>query len=285
MKVNILKLTPPSYGDFLQCITPLPQQLYWAGTSLGEILARPRVAIVGSRKATSYGRTITSVIASKLARTGVVIISGLAFGVDSFAHEAALEAGGTTVAVLPSPLDRIYPASHQHLAGRILADGGALVSEYPEGVEVYMENFIARNRIVSGLADVLLITEAARNSGSLHTARFALEQGKTVMAVPGNINNPMSEGCNNLIKSGAIPACNSDDVFFALGFEPKKPAKIFKGSAEQQMIYDLINQGVGDQEELALASDLSIPKISSSLTSLELQGYIRPLGGGRWVIS
>ena len=287
MKVNILKLKPIDYAEILRGVSPPLRKLYWAGADLGEIIAKPRVAIVGSRKATNYGRTITQDLAGKLARSDVVIISGLAFGVDSYAHKAALEAGGCTIAVLPSSLEEIYPASHYNLADQILKNGGALVSEYPPKTDVRKENFIARNRIVSALADVLVITEAAKNSGSLHTARFALEQGKTVMAVPGNINNPISEGCNNLIKSGAIPVTDVSDIFFALKIKPQASmtAKDFQGSAAEQMVFGLITDGVQDQEALALQSNMSVPEISSTLTILELRGYIRPTGGGSWTIA
>ncbi|MEX0881659.1 MAG: DNA-processing protein DprA [Candidatus Saccharimonadales bacterium] len=286
MKVNILKLSSRNMPVSLKSVEPKPSELYWAGTPLDLILSRPRVAIVGSRSATNYGRWVTHDLSSKLARVGVVVISGLAFGIDSNAHKAALEAGGCTVAVLPSPLEKIYPASHQNLAGQILKAGGALVSEYAEGTDVRNFNFIARNRLISGLTDVLVITEAAKNSGSLHTARFALEQGKTVMAVPGNINSPISEGCNNLIKSGAIPVTDVNDIFFALKIEPAaKPVAIVKGTPQQRQIFDLIAGGIREQEELATASQLSIPEISSTLTTLELQGYIRPMGGGVWTIA
>ncbi|MBI2007827.1 DNA-protecting protein DprA [Candidatus Saccharibacteria bacterium] len=286
MKVNTLKLSPRNMPISLRSVEPKPSELYWAGTTLDEILARPRVAIVGSRNATNYGRWVTHDLTSKLARTGVVVISGLAFGIDSNAHKAALEAGGCTVAVLPSPLEKIYPSSHHNLAGQILKANGALVSEYAAGTNVRNFNFIARNRLISGLADVLVITEAAKNSGSLHTARFALEQGKTVMAVPGNINSPISEGCNNLIKSGAIPVTDVSDIFFALKVKPTaKPVTIVKGTPEQRQIFELIAGGVREQEELAAASQLSIPEISGALTILELRGYIRPMGGGVWTIA
>ncbi|HSX18252.1 MAG TPA: DNA-processing protein DprA [Candidatus Saccharimonadales bacterium] len=287
MKVNTLKLTPSNYPDVLRQISSPPKQLYWRGVPLEEVILKPRVAIVGSRKATPYGRTITEDLATRLARAGVVIISGLAFGIDSYAHKATLAAGGCTIAVLPSPIQKVAPATHHHLAEQIVKNGGALTSEYSEHEDVHVVNFIARNRIVSGLADVLLITEAAKNSGSLHTARFALEQGKTVMAVPGNINSPTSEGCNNLIKSGAVPVTGIEDVFFALGMDlqPKQAIKVFKGTSEQQLIYKLITQGIKDQEELAQSSQMAVPQISSTLTTLELQGYIRPIGAGSWTIA
>lgn len=287
MEVNSLKLRLADLPVNLRSVEPPPRQLFWAGTDFNEVLLKPRVAIVGSRKASPYGRAVTYGLATKLSRAGVVIISGLAFGIDSYAHKATLEAGGCTLAVLPTPLDKISPASHYYLAEQILRSGGALVSEYETSSEIRKINFIARNRIVSALADVLVITEAARNSGSLHTARFALEQGKTVMAVPGNISSPTSEGCNNLIKSGAMPVTTVSDIFFALGIEQSaaRPAEIFKGTPQQKQIFKLIADGVKEQEELATASRLTVPEISSTLTDLELQGYIRPIGGGAWTVA
>lgn len=286
MKVNILKLSADQLPQPLRIIDPPLNNLFWAGITLEQVLNRPRVAIVGSRKASSYGRTVTYDLATKLSRAGVVIISGLAFGIDSYAHRATLEAGGCTVAILPTPLTNVAPAAHQNLADQILKSGGALASEYQSAAEIQKVNFIARNRIVSALADVLVITEAARNSGSLHTARFALEQGKTVMAVPGNINSPTSEGCNNLIKSGALPITDVADIFFALGLKPAtdKTQRLFRGTPAQKKVFELITDGIREQEALAAASQLSVPQISSTLTDLELQGYIRPMGAGIWTV-
>jgi DNA processing protein len=204
MKVNTLTLNAPDFPDILKHISPVPKNLFWSGQSIGSWIERPKVAIVGSRRISPYGRAVTEKLAGELARAGVVIISGLAYGVDITAHNAALAARGITVAVLPSSLEEIYPPAHRNIA-RQISEKGTLISEYPVGAISFRSNFIARNRLVSGLADVLIITEAALKSGSLHTARFALEQGKTVMAVPGNITSPTSEGCNNLIKSGAAP--------------------------------------------------------------------------------
>lgn len=281
MKVNSLKLNDQDYPEILRQIYDPPAQLFWAGAAPAEFVNRPKVAIVGSRKASAYGKAITHKLASELARSGVVILSGLAFGIDSEAHRAALEASGLTIAVLASPVDKPYPASHLSLAHEIITSGGSLISEYGPNAPIYKDNFIARNRIVSGLADILLITEAAKNSGSLHTARFALEQGKTVMAVPGNITSLTSEGCNNLIKSGASPVTDVSDIFFALNLRPReiKSNKIFKGGKNEQLLLDLINQGVQEQEDLVSRSQLDGPAFSSALTTLEINGYIRAQSG------
>ncbi len=287
MKVNTLKLKDAAYPELLRHIAGPPEELHWSGAPIEKWIDLPKVAIVGSRKATGYGLDVTHQLATELARSGVVIISGLAFGIDAAAHQAALEAGGLTVAVLPTSLDKIYPAANQQLATRIIDSGGTLLSEYTSNSEIYKTNFVARNRLVSGLADILLITEAVFNSGSLHTARFALEQGKTVMTVPGNITSPSSEGCNNLIKSGAVPVTCSEDVLFILGINPTKSKvrRIFQGTSEQQLLFELITQGVYGQEELALASRLDSSAVNSALTMLEINGYIRPQGGGLWKVA
>jgi DNA processing protein len=284
-KVNTLTLTDPDYPAVLKHLTQPPQVLYWQGASPHSWLGRPRVAVVGSRKLTPYGRIVTTQLTQDLAQGGVIIISGLALGVDSIAHQAALDSDGTTVAVLPTSLDNIYPASHLSLARQIVEQGGTLISEYDSMAEIHRTNFIIRNRIVSGLADVLLITEAAINSGTLHTARFALEQGKTVMVVPGNITSPSSEGCNNLIKSGAVPVTSSDDVLFALKIKPAKRRRVqYKASSPaEELILALINKGIESQEELAIASQLDGAAINSVLTMLEIAGAIRPQGAGRWL--
>lgn len=285
MKVNTLTLNDSGYPEILREIHSPPNPLFYRGEKPSNWLNKPKVAVVGSRKMTSYGKAVTQKIVGDLARVGVVIVSGLAYGIDATAHQAALDAGGITVAVLPTPVQQIYPAAHANLAQRIIEHDGALLSEYPEEYPGYKINFISRNRIVSGLADILLITEAALKSGSLHTARFALEQGKTVMAVPGSILGTSSEGCNNLIKSGAIPVTSSDDIFFALKIQPAKAkqSKNFQGTAKERQILGLIIDGCSAQEELALVSGFDGPAISSTLTSLELGGYIRPAGAGNWL--
>jgi DNA processing protein len=286
-KVNSLKLNDPSYPEVLKHISKPPKELFWRGENPDNWLNLPSVAIVGSRKISPYGINITNKFATELAQAGIVIISGLAFGVDACAHEATVNAGGLAVAVLPTPLDNIQPVSNQQLARKIIATGGTLISEYNSGAFVSKVNFIERNRIVSGLCDGLLITEAAVNSGSLHTARFALEQGKTVMAVPGNVNSPTSEGCNNLIKSGAIPVTTTDDVFFALHLNPakQKESRVFRGSPIEEQILTLIKEGVKVQEQLALAANIDGASIGSVLTMLEINGHIRSLGAGNWTVA
>ncbi len=278
----MLTLTDSLLPDRLQAIDSPPKTLYVEG-NLTEILQSPAVAIVGSRKVSPYGRDITKHLASELAAQGIVIISGLAFGVDAIAQQAALDAGGRVIAVLPTPIDRIYPASHRHLAKHIVEQGGALVSEYGPGSEVYKTNFVARNRIIAGLADATLLTEAALKSGSLHTARFALNAGRDVLAVPGNITSPTSEGTNNLIKHGATPVTSVEDILFSLGIDYASQKAHPKGDNEaEQAILDLLKGGVSDGTQLQIQSELDITTFNQTLSMLEIVGKIRNLGANQW---
>lgn len=186
MNSKTVTLTGSGIPQQLREIPSAPKKLYIRG-NLNQALESPLLAVVGSRKVSSYGRDITTRLVRDVAGKGVGIISGLALGVDGIAHQAALEMKAPTIAVMPCGLDKIYPSSHFHLGKHILEQGGALISEYPDGTPPLRHHFTERNRLVSGLADAVLITEAAAKSGTMHTANFALEQGKTVLAVPGNI--------------------------------------------------------------------------------------------------
>ena len=287
MKIHKMTLSTPDVPERLRNIPTPPKQLFVLGQDVNELLTHPCVTIVGSRKVSAYGRAVTEQLAGELARAGVVIISGLALGVDSLAHQASLDAGGLTIAVLPTGMDTIAPASHRNLAMQILQHGGALVSEYPEGAPINKGNFVARNRLVSGLCDALLITEAAEKSGSLHTANFALEQGKPVLAVPGNITSPTSAGANNLIKTGATPVTSVQDVLYVLGLEPstKKREAPRTSNPNEQVLLDLLLSGVEDGNELHEASQLEVSLFNQTLTMLEIRGHIRPLGNNRWALS
>lgn len=282
----MLKLNKSEIPIKLQNISSPPKQLFVEG-NLANLLNKPMVAVVGSRKVSSYGRGVTERLVSQLAGQGIVIVSGLAFGVDSIAHKATLEAGGQTIAVLPSPLDKIYPAAHHNLAKDIVKQGGALVSDYPSDSEIFRGNFVARNRLIAGLADGTLITEAALKSGSLHTARYAIEAGREVMAVPGNINSVTSEGTNNLIKAGAAPITSVDDILFCLKLQPatQESAKPKAANQQEQSIIDLIADGVQDGNDLQQQSNLSAEEFNQALTMLEIAGKIRGLGANQWTLA
>ena len=271
------------FPDTLRHIPQPPSRIYVRG-SLTKALKRPCVAIVGSRRITAYGRAVTAQLAEALARAGVTIISGLAIGVDAVAHRAALEAGGITAAVLAGGLDAIHPSSNARLAEQIINQGGALISEYPIGIPSYPGHFVARNRLVSGLSAAVLITEAASKSGTLHTANFALEQGREVFAVPGNITSPQSAGTNQLIRTGATPLTSSDDILQALGLEKSKK-QIAKGATPQeQCLIDLLGSGIQDGGLLLEKSHLPIAQFNQTLTMLEITGIIRSLGANQWTL-
>jgi len=285
LNVKSLTVVDDGWPECLTGVDPVPEHLYWAGVDIASWINRPRLAVVGSRRAGGYGRGITEHWVLQLAAEGVVIISGLALGIDGLAHAAALKAGGITVAVLGTGLNQIYPASHFGLARQIVESGGTLISEYPSGTPGLRHNFIARNRLIAGLSEAVLITEAATGSGSLHTARFAMEQGKTVMALPGDITRLNSAGCNQLIKSGALIVTSVDDVRLALGLSGRQVRRRkLPTDAVELEILRLIEKGVRDQEEICQRANLSASVINSALTTLELGGYIRPLGAGEWSI-
>ncbi len=287
MKINRLTLYSTDYPEPLRRLNKPPQKLFHSGAPLSELLLRPRVTIVGSRKVSIYGQRATQELAGKLAEQGIVIISGLAMGVDAIAHQSALEAGGLCVAVLPSPIDSIAPIVNQPLAQEILNKGGALVSEYESGEYPQKQNFIARNRIMAGLGQVVLITDAAQKSGSLHTARFALEQGITVMCVPGRIYDLSHVGANNLLLTGASIVTSIDDVLNELGLVLHKTfAKKVRGrNKNEQAVLDLMLEGVYEGEDLLIQSGLNVSEFNQALTMLEIGGKIRALGANNWAIS
>ena len=258
----------------LQDIAKVPEILYLRGKLPNE--RTPAVAIVGTRKPTAYGKDVTYRFAYNLAQKGVVIISGLAFGVDSIAHRAALDAGGITIAVLGNGIDSVYPRSHEKIAEEIIVKGGAIISEYAPATITYQSNFLARNRIVSALSDAIIVTEAAARSGSLATVNHGLEQGKDVFAVPGNITSPMSAGCNEIIKQGAMPLTYVNQVLelFSLNNAPTKD--------EKSIIVKLIKKGIRDSDTLLQKSGLETSEFLQQLSLLEIQGSIRSLGGNEW---
>lgn len=247
---------------------------------------QPSVAIVGTRKPTAYGKEVTHRLAYDLAKRGVIIISGLAFGVDGLAHRAALEAGGTTIAVLGNGLGSVYPAAHRTLAKQIAESGGAIVSEYEPEVAARGFQFLERNRIVSGLSDAIIITEAAARSGTLNTAGHALEQGRDIFVVPGNITSPLSAGCNMLLKQGANPVTCAEDVLEVIAPQLLKPQTILPlGSTPlESKIIQLLQAGIRDGEKLQQETGAPPAEFGQALTMMEINGVVRPLGGNQWTL-
>jgi DNA processing protein len=286
MNIKELTLKSPDYPQSLRDIHSPPNQLFVRGASLTELLKRPVVAVVGSRRTTPYGQQVTVELATKLAEQGVVIVSGLALGIDALAHQSALAAGGTAIAVLPGPVDHIVPATNYRLAQQILDNGGVLVSEYPSGTPALKQQFIARNRIVAGLCQALVITEAGEKSGALHTARFASDQGKDVLVVPNNIHARQSIGTNNLLKRGAGVVTSIDDILHALNLVPHVTIvkKVRGRNAHEQLVLNLMLEGVTAGHVLLERSGLNAIQFSQVLTMLEIGGKIRPLGANHWAI-
>ncbi len=277
-------INPASLGQ-LNLVQPAVKQLWYMGLDPLRLLGGPTVAIVGSRAVSSYGRWVTNYIASGLALKGVTIVSGLAIGADSLAHQAAIAAGGHTIAVLPCGIEHVYPSSHQPLAHQILSQKGSLVSEYGPGESANPGRwqFVARNRIIAGLAQAVIITEAAQRSGSLHTAEFALELGIDVFAVPGNINSPTSQGTNKLIRQGAIPVTSLQDILDIIvpNAVPAQELPLPKDQVQAKLLQQ-IRSGIIYTNELLEKSALPLRQVQQALTMLELSGHIRSLTPGQW---
>lgn len=268
-----------SYPALLHEIAAPPPVLYYQGELLET--DRTAVAIVGTRRVTAYGREMTARISADLARSGVTIISGLARGVDGIAHQAALDAGGRTIAVLGSGVNRIYPPEHRNLAQRI-AEQGAMVSDYlpdtpPDGV-----NFPPRNRIISGLSLGVVVIEAPDRSGALITVDFAADHGRDVFAVPGPANAANSSGCNRLIREGARLVRSAEDILDDLQIMRKREMiaaqQALPMSEEDRRLLAVMTAEPQHIDDLALLSDSSVSEVSGRLMMLELQGIIRNAG-------
>lgn len=284
MKIN--RATPDKhlYLQPLLRLHKVPKNIFFRGTLPDARI--PSVAIVGTRKPTTYGKEVTYTLAADLARRGVIIISGLALGTDSIAHRACLETGGITLAVMANSVEQIYPRTHATLAEQILEKGGALLSEYEPPTDPRDYQFLARNRIVSGLADAVLITEAAERSGTLSTAAHALEQGKEVFVVPGNITSPMSAGCNALLKQGAHVATCAEDILEVIAPDllTQQTCLALGNTSLETAIIECIQAGVRDGEDIQQTTGASAADLNLALTMLELAGSIRALGGNHWTI-
>lgn len=279
MNINTISPDDSKFLKRLNDIDKPPKSLRYIGT-LPEHYSMV-VSIVGTRRPTAYGRTVTEQITAALARKGVIIVSGMALGVDAIAHRTALESGGHTVAVIPSGLDDPYPKTNQQLARQILTNHDALISEYEDGYRPRLYDFLRRNRIVSGLADALIVTEANLRSGTLSTVAHALDQGKAVYAVPGPITSPLSAGCNSLIAQGATPIISVESLLEQLGLGDTRK-QVHGDTAEESLLLELLQSGINDGEALQEATGLPVAQISQTLTMLEIKGVVTALGGNKW---
>ncbi|MFU8796585.1 MAG: DNA-processing protein DprA [Dehalococcoidia bacterium] len=272
---------PPALKE----IHDYPPVLYVQGT-----LPRhdePCLAVVGTRRPTIYGRQVTEEVVTDLCGSGVTIVSGLARGVDSVAHRAALEAGGKTIAVFASGLDIIYPAENARLAKRII-ERGALVSEHPPGTRPRPESFPLRNRIMSGLSLGVLVVEAGQRSGALITAHQALEQNREVFAVPGSILSPASLGTNRLIQEGAKLVCSYEDVLQELNLpsvaQQPENLELSLLSDVESLIVGQLGPEPSHIDEICRRSGLTMPEVGSTLAMLELRGIARQVGSMNYVL-
>jgi DNA processing protein len=286
----------PDYPALLAEATGAPLVLFVNGDP--GLLSMPQLAVVGSRNPTRGGARTAFEFAAHLAASGLTITSGLATGIDTAAHEGALSAGGSTIAVLGTGIDRVYPAANRELAHRI-AERGALVSEFPLGSPPESWHFPRRNRIISGMSLGTLVVEAAQRSGSLITARLAAEQGREVFAIPGSIHNALARGCHRLIRDGARLVESADDIFAelaplagALGTRLAEPssgrdsAAVGTAGAERDGDYDKLLEALAwepvDMDTLIERSGLTIDQLSSMLLILELEGEVETLPGGKF---
>lgn len=286
-KINSILPDESEYTSLLQYIAIPPKTLYFRGKLPDKRVKS--VAIVGTRRPTAYGKEVTAKLARDLAGRGIVIVSGLALGIDAIAHTAALEAGGTTIAVLAGGVDDISPRTNTRLGERIIAQGGAVLSEYAPGEAPYASRFLERNRIVSGLSDVIIVTEAATHSGTMSTVGHALEQGRDVFAVPGPITSPMSAGCNALIRSGAPIITDVSDIMNVLAPESAtgrtmNPLDFAQNDAENEVIA-LLMSGIRAGDELLSRSKLPASLYGQTMTLLEIRGVIKPLGANNWMLA
>lgn len=302
-----VKQISPLKHSFLQRVSVIdnPATNIWC---MGEIpknwSEKPTVAIVGSRKPTEYGRGVTLKLASALAARGVIIVSGLALGHDALAARGALDAGGTTIAVIGNGLDNIHPHSNSLLAREIVEQGGAIISEYAPDTAVRRWNFLERNRLIVALSDVVVVVEAGERSGTMNTTAHALTQNKDLMAVPGNITSPLSIGCNRLIAQGAEPVLSADDIIeklrsihtnrhnqtaMTLLADAKTTAatpldQLVGTTDAETAILQAIARGLSDGDEILIATKLNPSDYNIALTMLELNARIRPLGANRWAL-
>jgi DNA processing protein len=282
--IKVLTWQDESYPGRLKEIDQPPPVLFVRGEYLPDDLFA--VAIVGTRRVTAYGRQITEELSSFLATNGITVVSGLARGVDAIAHQSTLKAGGRTIGVLGSGVDKLYPPEHRGLAEQMM-ERGAIISDYALGTPPDASNFPPRNRIISGLSLAVVVVEAGETSGALITAEFAAEQGREVFAVPGSILAPQSKGTNKLIQRGALPLLSMNDLMQALDLtrmgEQKAARKMIPADATEARLMNVLGSEPLHVDEIRNQAELPIEKVSATLALMELKGMVRQVGGMNYV--
>ena len=284
-EIKTISINDGNYPKLLKEIKDAPEILYFRGELKPE---ENCFAVVGTRRCSAYGKEIALEIAGDLAETGLTIVSGLAPGIDSLAHQATLERGERTIAVLGTGIDEksIYPQENLKLAEKIVESGGCLISEYPPGTHGSEFTFPKRNRIISGLSLGVLIIEAKQKSGALITANWAKKQGRKVFAVPGPIHSSNSKGCHYLIKQGAKLVENANDILKELNLPIKEGGKEIAGETpEENLILGVLKEEALDADKIIEKTKLSVAKVASALAILEIKGKVRNLGGNIYAIS
>ncbi len=287
LNIKVITLDDDNYPKLLKEISDAPPVLYVRG---GIPKSERAIGVVGTRKMTSYGREVTEILVRDLVAAGFTVVSGLARGVDSHAARVTIGNEGKTIAVLGGGVDRIYPSENKALAEEIVNGKGAVLSEFPVGMDSVPGNFPARNRIISGLSLGVLVTEAGEDSGSLITAGLAGEQGREVFAVPGPIYSKLAKGPAVLIKQGAKLVMNIEDILEELQVSDQRLVTSGQGeikgdSAEEQAILNLLQEGPVHIDEIARVSKLSAAKVGSILSLMEIKGKIRSLGSGNYSLN
>jgi DNA processing protein len=271
-QIRWLPRTDRDFPPLLRSIHDPPPGIFVRGAADADVLRRPAVAVVGARSCSSYGAQVARSLGRELAAAGLVVVSGLARGIDGEGHRGALDAGGLTVGVLGCGVDRDYPASHRELAGRI-RETGLVVSEYPPGVEPTPWRFPARNRVIAGLAGATVVVEARERSGALITADLALEEGREVFAVPGEITSALSAGTNDLLRLGATPLVAAKDVLDVFGIETAgAPEPDLTDEARAAL--ERVRDGPIGVDELVRVTGLEAGTLATALTELELAGLV-----------
>ena len=293
MKYNKIRPQDNKYLQVLSSIALTPKLLYYYGKWPENRVKT--VAIVGARKNTKYGEEIAYKLARALGEKGIIVISGLAYGIDSIAARGCLDGGGKTIAILGTEIERIYPTEHIPLAEKIVEEGGVVASEYHLGDDLgdHRASFLYRNRIISALADVVVVVEAREKSGSLNTASHAITQGKDLFAVPGDINRQTSQGCNRLIMSGANPFLGVDDFIKYLFPDNKARSKkakeaqisLFAGNDNERAIMQLLSEEYRDGDIIMEKLDMDVATFNQAITMLEIKGAIRSLGANYWTLA